>query len=226
MHPPQRGRGVRHDGHRRDRPRQGLGQAVAAEQVDQAALDQSAVPGRVLGLDVQLDALAVRRAPFERELQEPFQGQHGPPLGIGLDLLPGRLQQRVALARLPRGEVQRLEVGQLEGREHTAPVAGAVDPAVVHADQDPVAGQPNVALEGVGTLFQGQLVRTEGVLGVRGRGAPVCHDLHGAGAGHAPTLPGRRRTCQPNRRRTCAGAPLTTSTAGSPARTRRRFAVD
>ena len=80
-----------------------------------------------------------------------------------------------------------------------APVGGAVDGAVVHADQVAVAGHPHVALEGVGAGGDGLLVGGEGVLGDRrttrhgarpasagrrgrsaGRGRVRSHGVHGA----------------------------------------------
>ena len=68
------------------------------------------------------------------------------------------------------------QVGQVELGHHPATVRGAVDPAVVHADQVAVAGQPDVALQPVGALVDRPQVGAEGVLGQRVRGAAVRDD--------------------------------------------------
>ena len=83
------------------------------------------------------------------------------------------------------------QVRELQRRHHPAPVAGAVDPAVVHADEHAVAGQPDVALEGVGAVVERRLEGLQGVLRVRPGRAAVGDHLHRAG--HGSIVPHDRR---------------------------------
>ena len=72
-------------------------------------------------------------------------------------------------AGVPGAEVQLVELRQGVLADRATAVAGALQPAVVQADQVPVAGQPDVALQPVGALVDGAQVRAEGVLGQRVR---------------------------------------------------------
>ena len=63
-----------------------------------------------------------------------------------------------------------MQPGQIQVAHRTHAVRGAVDRAVVHADQVPVAGQADVALEGVGARLDGGLIGEFGVFG----DAPGC----------------------------------------------------
>ena len=80
----------------------GAGPADRVEQVDQPPLDQPGVPGRVLGLDGQVDRPVV----VADRLQEPAQGQHPP--GLLVDL--GRLVVEVGPGVLPGREVELVEL--------------------------------------------------------------------------------------------------------------------
>ena len=80
-------------------------------------------------------------------------------------------------ALLPGAPVQALERGQLERGDAADAVGGAVDPPVVDADQVPVGGQPDVALEGVGALVDRAQVGLERVLRLVPAGSSVGDDL-------------------------------------------------
>ena len=134
--------------------------AEPVEQLDEPALDQAGIAGRVLGLDGEVE----RPSGVRDELEEPLEGQH--PTAVDA--------QRVGVdAVVPGPEVELVELGQLEGRDDAAGVAGAVDPAVVDADEVTVGGQAYVALERIGARVDGPLVGGHRVLGRLGRGAPV-----------------------------------------------------
>ncbi len=83
--------------------------------------------------------------------------------------LVGRARQLV----VPGPEVQLLQAGQVQLADDAAAVGGAVDGAVVHADQVAVPGQPDVALQAVGAGVDGSQVGGQGVLGDVAGGTPV-----------------------------------------------------
>jgi hypothetical protein len=136
---------------------------VPAQRLDQAALHLGAVPGRVLGLDQQPD----RPAAVPHRFQQPVEGEQPGEVG---QFLVGRE------AGMPRAEVQHVELGQRLAADQAAAVAGAVEPAVVHADQVAVAGEPDVALEAVRPVLEGAQVGTQGVLRQRVGSAAVGED--------------------------------------------------
>jgi hypothetical protein len=65
---------------------------------------------------------------------------------------------------MPGAEVEGIQLGQRLGADQAATVAGAVEPPIVYADQVPVAGEPDVALQPVGAFVQRAQVRTERML--------------------------------------------------------------
>ena len=145
-----------------------VGQAVPAQQRDQPALHARSRTGS---------------GAWSRSAAAPA-GRRRSTASSSRSRVSSRVSSRVRLAgrrsagaaRVPRAEVQRVQLGQRPGADPAAAVAGAVQPAVVHADQVPVAGQPDVALQAVGALVEGAQVRGEGVLGQRVRGAAVGED--------------------------------------------------
>ena len=132
-------------------------------------LDEPGVPGGVLGLDEQAD----RAAGGEDHLEQSLQREHRR-LGAVALLDEGVLRRRQV--RVPGPEVEPPQVVEVELGDHAAPGRGPVDPPVVHADQVPVPGEPDVALQPVGAVLDGPQVRAEGVLGQRVRRAAVGHD--------------------------------------------------
>ena len=115
---------------------------------------------------------------------------------------------------MPGAEVEPAQVVQVEVGDHAVPGRRAVDRTVVHADQVPVAGQPDVALQRVDPLVDRPQVRAERVLGQRVRGAAVRDDQRRLP--HAPTVRcrglrpdparGRRRSLPGLRGPTCGAA--------------------
>ena len=119
-------------------------QPNVVEQLHQATLDQPGVPGRVLGLDGQVDRPVVVARP--------------PPAAAR------RVSTRrvcVVDARAPRRRGRPRGSSRTRSRARRAaassivettprPLRDPVDAAVVHADQVPVGGQPDVALEALG----------------------------------------------------------------------------
>ena len=76
-----------------------------------------------------------------------------------------------------------------------APRRSPVQPAVVHANQMAVAGQPHIAFHAVGALFEREIVGGQGVFGPSGRGAAVGNDKrvpgeHLVGPRHDPYAAG------------------------------------
>ena len=129
---------------------------------------------RVLGLDGQLDRAARRRDQFEQPLQGEYGGAAGRPVRA--------LRSGGLLAVLPGAEVECGEIGEFQGGDGAAAVGRTVHPAVVHADQMAVGGQPYIALQGVGAVLDGLPVGGEGVFrGVLG-GSPVGDDLDAGAA--------------------------------------------
>ena len=171
-----------------------IGQAEPAQLGDDGLLDPPGVPGGVLGLDGQEDGprAAGDQVQERGKGQDPARivGQHvlaGPGLEppVGQPTLPQRTAGRARSAVLRPGlEVVLAQVGQRLGRHHPPAIARAVDPAVVDADEVPVSGQANIALQAISTLVYGQLIGGEGVLGLLGAGTSVGD--HKWTAGHGP----------------------------------------
>ena len=88
----------------------------------------------------------------------------------------GRSRGSVAPA-LPGAEVERRQLGELQGGDGAAAVGGAVDPPVVDADELAVRGQPDVALQGVRAVLDRLPVRGERVFGDVLGGSPMGDDL-------------------------------------------------
>src|SRR6266508_1987887 len=132
------------------------------------------VPVGVLGLDQQ-PHLPPR---LQRGVQQALQGEdarRASPHRAIQDQIVGRLGQ----PRMPRAEVQLVELRQGVRADPATTVAGAFQPAVVQADQMAVAGQPHVAFEPVGTLGDRLQVGTERVLGLHRRGPAMGEDQRG-----------------------------------------------
>ena len=153
--------------------RPGAVPAEVLELLDQPLLHQAAVPGRVLGLDGHLHATVVVR----HGLQQLAQGQHPVQRLVADRRLVVELGPRV----LPRRDVQLLELGELQGRDGVAPAGGTAQVAVVDADEVPVGGEPDVALEALGPGVECRDVRAQRVLGVLVAGASVGDDLGAPG---------------------------------------------
>ncbi len=83
---------------------------------------------------------------------------------------------RVGVPVHPGAEVERGQVRELQGRDGAAAVGGAVHPAVVDADQMAVRGEPYVALQPVGALFDGPAIGGQRVLGCRLGGTAMGYD--------------------------------------------------
>ena len=168
------------------------------QQLQQPRLDLPRPAGRVLGLDRQLD-MALRAG---HQFEQPLQGQHAAALGrvhLPVRRLIRVLEPPPLLLLLPRPEVQRRQVGELQGGDRAAPVGRTVDTPVVYADQMAVGGEADVTLQCVRPVLDGLPVGGQGVFGdVLGRTA-VGHDLDGAGdrrcipcrvhIGHAAMVP-------------------------------------
>ena len=165
LHPLQRGEREAHH----PRRRAGTVPAEVAQHLDQAALDQAAVPRRVLGLDRDLDRPLV----VGHGLEQLAQGQHLVERLVAVRRLVVEVGPRV----LPGREVERVEVGEVHRRDDAAGARRTPEVAVVDAHQVAVGGQPDVALEGLGAGVEGRDVRAEGVLGRDVAGAAVRHDL-------------------------------------------------
>ena len=174
-------------------------QAEPAQLRHDGLLDPAGVARRVLGLDRQQDG---PRAAGD-QVQQGGQGED-PARRIGEHVLAGpRLQATIgepalaqrpprrarALLLGPGPEVMATQVGQGLGGDHAPAVAGPVDPPIVHADEVPVGGEADVALQPVGALLDGQLVGGQGVLGAQRARAPVGD--HQGTAGHGPSMPAR-----------------------------------
>ena len=163
--PPHRERGERHDRDLDGVVGSGLGQPVPAQQPDQPALDVGAVrEGCLVSMSSRTGRSAARTADSSRSRvsSRARSGSGGKSESSG--------------GPVPRGEVERVQLGQGARADPAASVAGAVEAAVVHADQVPVAGQPDVALQPVGALVERAQVCGEGVLGQRRGGAAVGED--------------------------------------------------
>ena len=128
---------------------------MGGERLDEALLDQPGVAGRVLGLDCQLDRAG--RLGGQRSSRSRVSTPRSRDVGS--------LVVEVCPRSLPGPPVERLQVSQLQRRHGPATVAGAVDPPVVHADQVPVGGEPDVALQAVGTVDERLSVGAQRVLG-------------------------------------------------------------
>lgn len=148
----------------------------------------STCPAQRVGCFVSI-ASCTGKAGIGNQLQQPLQGEHGGALGVGVPV--GRL-----LAVLPGSEVEGGEVGQFQGGDGATAVGGAVDPAVVDEHEVAVGGEPDIAFEAVGAVFDGFPVGGQGVLGSILRGAAVGDDLDGARhcVGHRVMVPPRGPT--------------------------------
>ncbi|SKV81486.1 Uncharacterised protein [Mycobacteroides abscessus subsp. abscessus] len=125
---------------------------------------------------------------------------------------------------MPAAEIQCAQLAQCHLTDQTGPVRGAVDSAVVHTHQLSVPGEAHIALDSVGPLFEGKLIRRKGVLGPVRRRAPMRDDERMAFApavytvgspcmgliltrlrrlGHDPMLPVPCPLVQPQRRNWC-----------------------
>ena len=96
-------------------------------------------------------------------------------------------------AMLPRGPVELLEPGELQRRHDALAVGGAVDPAVVHADQVVVGGEPHVALDPVGARARTPCGRPAGCVGLLVAGAAMGDDEAGADRSGGSGCPRRQR---------------------------------
>ena len=107
-----------------------------------------------------------------------------------------RQQARVALravgspARVPGAVIQLAQLGQRHLTDQAGAGGRAVHPAVVHAHQMPVSGQPDIAFDAVGAFLEGELVGGQGVLGALGRRAAMGNHERVSGE----HLVGRRHT--------------------------------
>ena len=171
-HPAQRHPREAHDPHRHAVPQPRVGPAEPVQRLHQPALDQTGVPGGVLGLDRHLH----RAAAVAHVRQQRVQGQH-PAVHLDVRLVQDRGVGGCGLVA-PGGEVQLRQVGVLQRRDRPVAVRGAVDPAVVHAHGDTVCGQPDVALQRVRAHLDRPPVRCERVLSPVGGRAPVSHHGH------------------------------------------------
>ena len=152
------GVGERHHPHVRA-PRQVTASQVEGPQdVHQRLLDVAAVARGVLGLDEGDDLLTG----VDEGVEQAPQGEQVAALGVGL----GQLGVAGAVRGPPRGPVEFLEKGQFQSRHHSAPVGGALDPAVVHTDEVVVSRQPHVALDPVGAVGERPVVRRQSVFGL------------------------------------------------------------
>src|SRR6476646_5343814 len=75
---------------------------------------------------------------------------------------------------LPSAEVEFAQLRQRHLADQAVAVGGAIHPPVVHTHQMPVAGEPNIAFDTVGALFEGQFIGGQRVLRTFGRCATVC----------------------------------------------------
>lgn len=149
----------------------GSGRGVQAEPLEEhqeAFLDLAGPAGGVLGLDGELHAAARVGDQFE----QPLQGQDGGVLPVGA-LRAGA----AGFAVLPGAEIEGGEIRQFQGRHRSASVRRTVDAAVVHTDEMAVRGEPHIAFEGVGAIFDGPSVRGQRVLGGLVGGSAVGDDL-------------------------------------------------
>src|SRR5918912_1156393 len=91
---------------------------------------------------------------------------------------------------MPLREVVRVECSQIVGADRAETGGGAIDPPVMDAHQMPVPGHPDITLQPVGALLEGQHVRGQGVLGQLRRRTPVSHYPRGdpVSAAHRPVL--------------------------------------
>ena len=150
----QRGRELLHPGERdpgeAHHPRRATSapaQPNSSSSLDQASLDEAGVARRVLGLDGEVDVPVV----VADHLEQPAQGQHLALVALGELGLVVEVGPRV----LPRRRVEVVELLQASSsRPRPRAFGGPVHPAVVHADEVAVGGQPDVALERVGTLVE------------------------------------------------------------------------
>ncbi len=196
--PPDRERRERHHRDRRLFGARGRRETVPAQHRHQLLLDQSRVPGRVLRLDQQ----AHLPVAVHHEFQQPFEREHladgRVPVRVEVDVpLDEQLVRAGRQVVLPGAEVERVQVGQRAFAHQTASVGGAVQPAVVDADQMTVSGQPDVTLERVGAVANCLLVGRQRVFGDLRGGASVGNDHRSIGA-HTNTVTARRPTGTPD----------------------------
>ena len=140
-------------------------QPEPSEHLDKGELDESTSSGRMLRLDRQIE----RPAAVDGSLDQLLQREHAI-----------ALVARLTAAASPAAEVELGQVGELEFLDSTAAAGGAVDPAVMHTDEDTVTGQPDVALETVGTFGNRPAIGRERVLRLVSRRATVRDHLHTA----------------------------------------------
>ena len=123
--------------------------AVPAEllqHLDQPALDEARVAGRVLGLDGQLHRPVVVAAVSSRRCRVSTPSRSGSRSGAS--------SSRSAHGFFQDGEVELGEVRELHRGDHGLGAGRPPQVAVVDADQVPVGGQPDIALECVGALLE------------------------------------------------------------------------
>ena len=166
------------------------GDPVAVQQREHLALHQRAVAHRVFGLDEQLH----RPVPVQDQANQLVQCEQAG-VAVGAVRPP---------AAVPGAPVQLLQLRQRHIADQAGAGRGAVHPAVVHADQVAVAGQPNIAFDAVGALPQRQFVGGQGVLGAVGRRPPMGHHegmpaVRTVGQRHSPMLPVPAVPAQPVR---------------------------
>src|SRR5262249_51412470 len=80
---------------------------------------------------------------------------------------------------------------------------GAIDLPVMHAHEDAVARQPNVALQAVDTVTEGSLIGGKCVLRLVLRGSTMRHDLRSGGHHRMLARPQPERCHQRRQKRTC-----------------------
>ena len=150
------------------------------QQRQHLALHERAIADGVLGLDEDLH----RPLPVQHQLDKGVQRQQA---GIPVRAVS-------APTAMPRPVFQLPKFGQRHGADQTGAARRPVEPAVVHADQVPVAGEPDVAFHAVGALPEGEIVCGQGVFRSRSRRAAMGHHVRVprdplVGPHHAPMLP-------------------------------------
>ena len=103
---------------------------------------------------------------------------------------------------MPGTEFQLAKLSQRHHADQTGAGGRPVELAVVHADQVPIAGEPDVAFHAVGAFAQRQIVGGQGVFRAGRRGPAVGHYErmprdHFLGVRHVPMLPVLHPATQP-----------------------------
>src|SRR5215471_14563607 len=122
---------------------------MPAQGSDEALFHLVAVPRGVFGLDEQAD----RAAGFLSGRQQPVESEYPRVQRVPLVPVEDQVVRAVRQLRMPRAEIQRIQLGQGTGADLTATVAGAFQSPVMQADKVLVTGEPEVTLQSISTLL-------------------------------------------------------------------------